>query len=888
MQRLSLLLFSFSLSTFLTAQVLNGKIINGLGEDGLPNVRVEVSGFATTFSDQELGTFSLNLPGLRPGMKVPLDIRKEGYAVINREATQPYLPDNPLDRVKIHLALADQRDELALQFYKISVKRNIQVNFDEVAKRLAEETNYEAIAKLHGDKERAIKMSDSLAARLSRFDPQYASEELIQAMQLYQKGKINEALAILDVDKILLRIEQRKRIAAQIEKANQQDIKSLIKAAEMALTQLDFEKAQKYYEAAVLTDSSDLDNLRILCTYLFYQDPGTILIQYGEMMKRAAIRRNKDKELSIALNFIGMGLRNQNQHNTAISYDEQALNIQRRLSLKYPKYLEPNVAKTLLNLANSYAALNRHQDAISHYKEALAIQRRLSQENPQRFEPDLAMTLNNLGAIYHHLNQSADELSAFEEALAIYRRFSKENPESYESFVANTLSNLGIIYESRNRYDDAISAYQEALGIQRRLSLKNPQRFESEEANTLNSLGIMYRNLGRYDDALLSHQKALTVRRRLSQENPRRFEPDVANSLNSLGVVYRTLNRYNDALLSYEEAREIFQRLSQENRQRFEPEVGKTLNNLGNTYQSMKRYSDAISFYEEALVIRKRLFQENPQRFGLNLANTLNNLAGTFTKLHRSSDAISAFEQAVEIYRQLAKKNPKRYEPYVAMVSLNILELTRKTFLYNPSPDLVTKGKHFLSVADSSLSHSPKLPFVTQMSEIADFHRHFYYSVDWKEMSQIVPSHALKDSITDQESLSTKISLQQELISIYERALKQYPEGPSLTDSLSVSLDSLAKWQLFQQDFTGADASARKCLEVNQSYVPIYRWQAPTFLFQGRSSEAKTLYAKWKDQPWPGKEAETFKEVFLSDLERLKAQGITHPDIEKIQELLKE
>jgi hypothetical protein len=61
--------------------------------------------FTTATSDNETGTFSLALPGLRPGAKVPLDIVRSGYAVINREATQPRLPNNPLERTLIHEAL---------------------------------------------------------------------------------------------------------------------------------------------------------------------------------------------------------------------------------------------------------------------------------------------------------------------------------------------------------------------------------------------------------------------------------------------------------------------------------------------------------------------------------------------------------------------------------------------------------------------------------------------------------------------------------------------------------------------------------------------------------------------------------------------------------------
>ncbi|MEM7369750.1 MAG: tetratricopeptide repeat protein [Bacteroidota bacterium] len=966
-------LFSVFQTSSIHAQTLNGKIIDGLGEEGLPNVRVEVSGFATAFSDQELGTFSLSLPGLRPGTKIPLDIAMEGYAVINREATHPRLPDNPLDRVKVHLAPEHQRDKLALKFYKITVERNIQVNFDTAAKRFAEEANYAAIAKLHADYESALKMADSLAARLSRFDPQSSSDELTQAMQLYQEGKVEEALNVLDAEKIIKRIEARKQIVARMKQANQQDISSLIKAADMALTELRFDKAQEYYEAAVMADTMNLGNLMTLCAYLEEQNQSQKLIQFASLMKN--VSGGNDWYRSMSMHYLGRGLHAQNQgadaiiafqealeirrqlveknpsrfktdlaltltsiglacdalsrYDEALSFLEEALDIRREFSKENSQHFEADLATILINLGNTYQDLNRYDDAISFYEEALVIRRRLSKKNPQHFEPGLVVALNAVGNAYADLNRYVDAISTIEESLTIIRRLSKENPQRFVPDVASSLNNLGNINNNLNRYDDAIAVFKEALNIRRQLAKENPQRYQPDIALTLLNLGNTYSIMKRFEDAVTLYEEALAIQRPLLKENPERFEPEIIRTLNNLGTCLDDLDRHDEAIARYSEALEVQRRLAKQYPQRFELDLTQTLNNLGVVYFELNRRSESIAFYKEAIEIQRRLAAKNPNRFKKDLGRTLANLG----LVHGDANAIDLFKESLEIYKQLAKENPKAYEPsvaliltnlgvvyrnlnrlaeefavyvealeiqkrlakenpqaelYVAMVLINLSTLTRSKLLKHPTPELLQEGKKWMSAADSSLHRCPDVPYVQFMKEFVIPFRHFYQTVDLKELSLILPSRALRDSLSQTDSLPVKISFQQQIIDIYESALAQYPEGPSLPDSLTKSLNVLSGWQVYIQDHSGAGKSVLACLEIDASYQPIHRWEAVSLLLQGKFKAAKKVYETWADTSWSGKQHETFREVFLADFVELEATGITHPDMDKIRTLLTE
>lgn len=930
MKELFLLLGFFNLSIQLSSQTLNGKIIDGLGEEGLPNVQIEVPGFTTTFSDQISGSFSLTLPGLRPGARIPLDVSKKGYAVINREAIRPRLPDNPLERVLIYMAPKDKRNELALSFYKIHFERNIQVSFDAAAKRFAEEANYAAIAKLHEDMKSALKMSDSLAARLSRFDPQLASNDLTYAMQLYQEGKVQEALTVLDVEKILHRIEERVELIAKMEIANQQDIESLMKAADMALTEFQFDKALDYYKAAVEADTSHVEHLRVLCEYLKTQNQNKAVIHYAELMQRnakeeieiiwalrykafalaiqgnqAAIeigiealdRMNKlanDKpqsfksELAITLGKLGNVYANLGYYEEARLKYQESLNHYQKLAKKNPQRFEPEMGKILMNRGIVYRSQGQYLQAQPDYHQSLELWQKLAHDNPQRFEPDLAETFMNLGVIHFDMGQYKQAQSYFLQSLAIQQKLIKENPQRFEPELATTLMNLGAVHGNLGDFQQALSYYEQTLQIDQKLARNNPQRFEPNLAITFMNIGNSHARLGQTEKAISYFQRSVKIQKKLSEDNPERFKPYLAMTLGNLGNVYTLIGQYEQALAHHRQSIDIRQTLAQNNPNKYKPELAKNFMNLGAVHGYLGQYAEALTYFRQSLKIRDNLTKANPQRFEPDLANTFVNLGVVHSQLRQYQQAFAYFHKSLELFRKLSTENPIRFYPLLSNTYVLLASYYRTQLLLRPDTKTYDKGLKTITSLDSSLSRSPNTPYVENLKERVKPIRQFFQTVDLQELELIVPSYALRDSLSKSDLLPVKISLQKQIALIYEEALEKYPTGPSLRDSLTKSLDSLAGWQLQTQKFAEAEASSKKCLSINSKHQFIHRYLAPSLLFQGKFSKAKKLYNKWREQPWPGKEADIFQEVFLADITELEASGITHPDVEKIQKLLRE
>ncbi|MEM7659849.1 MAG: hypothetical protein AAF399_27290, partial [Bacteroidota bacterium] len=97
---------------------------------------------------------------------------------------------------------------------------------------------------------------------------------------------------------------------------------------------------------------------------------------------------------------------------------------------------------------------------------------------------------------------------------------------------------------------------------------------------------------------------------------------------------------------------------------------------------------------------------------------------------------------------------------------------------------------------------------------------------------------------------------------------------------------NLSWYALFEKKFVEAEAAARRVLELTPEKTGVISNLASALLFQGKFAEAKQTYLDHADEPWIDDRHETFREVFLSDLDELEAAGITHPDVEKVRALL--
>lgn len=147
-------------------------------------------------------------------------------------------------------------------------------------------------------------------------------------------------------------------------------------------------------------------------------------------------------------------------------------------------------------------------------------------------------------------------------------------------------------------------------------------------------------------------------------------------------------------------------------------------------------------------------------------------------------------------------------------------------------------------------------------------------------------------------------------LQIAVQCIEKANKGKQKVRFIAEYYNNLSFFQLFVPDGKAAEMSARKALKVNPDYLLAYTNLAPALLLQGKYKAAEKEYRKWKDKPLqtgspvggellieslsedteetPKASPQTFRAAFLSDLDELERNGITHPDFAKIRMLLKE
>ncbi|MFE3205842.1 tetratricopeptide repeat protein [Embleya sp. NPDC059237] len=315
-------------------------------------------------------------------------------------------------------------------------------------------------------------------------------------------------------------------------------------------------------------------------------------------------------------------------------------------------------ARLHTTLANRYANAGLHRQALTADEHALDICRRLARANPAAHEPDLATSLNNLSIRFGAVGRREEGLAAGEEAAEVYRRLTRANPAAYEADLAASLNTLSNRFAEVGRREEGLATIEEAAEVYRRLTRANPAAYEPDLATSLNNLSNRFEAMGRREEGLAAIEEAVTIRRRLARANPAAYEPDLAASLNNLSVWFGDVGRREEGLAAIEEAVTIRRRLAQANPAAYEPDLAMSLGNLSNRFGAVGRREEGLAAIEEAVTIRRRLAQANPAAYEPDLATSLNNLSVWFGKVGRREEGLAAIKEAARIYRRLASKSP--------------------------------------------------------------------------------------------------------------------------------------------------------------------------------------------------------------------------------------
>lgn len=143
----------------------------------------------------------------------------------------------------------------------------------------------------------------------------------------------------------------------------------------------------------------------------------------------------------------------------------------------------------------------------------------------------------------------------------------------------------------------------------------------------------------------------------------------------------------------------------------------------------------------------------------------------------------------------------------------------------------------------------------------------------------------LRHDLQETGSHNTRQSKIDSTLDLRERLARAHPEVPAYQSDLAGSYGSLAWVELVARRPREAIATASRGLEIDPNRAWIRTNLAHGYLFDNQYAKALAIYTENKDVKLP--DGRTFAEAVLADFKKLRAKGLDHPDMAKIEQLLK-
>ncbi len=248
----------------------------------------------------------------------------------------------------------------------------------------------------------------------------------------------------------------------------------------------------------------------------------------------------------------------------------------------------PDVARSLLNLANLFQAQAQYAQAEPLIKQALAM-------NEKIFGPDhlyVAECLDKLAALYLEQLQYAQAEPLFKRSLEITElRFGPDN-----RLLAACLYNLGILYYRQGRYTLAEPLLRRSLAMREKVLVPD----HPELAQSLSALAHLYLARGLTVEAEALYKRALTIDEKVFGSN----NPALFADLFNLATVYEKEGQTASAEELFKRALAISEKFLSPDH----PRVGLSQLGLGSLYKQQGHYAQAEPLLQRALAIDAKAF----------------------------------------------------------------------------------------------------------------------------------------------------------------------------------------------------------------------------------------------------------------------------------------
>jgi WD40 repeat protein len=176
---------------------------------------------------------------------------------------------------------------------------------------------------------------------------------------------------------------------------------------------------------------------------------------------------------------------------------------------------------------------------------------------------------------------------------------------------------------------------------------------------------------------------------------------------------------------------------------------------------------------------------------------------------------------------------------------------------------------------------------------LGNIYRNQHKTAEYSALYKDNPGAIIKDDISALQDTSSdknyawKFDFYSKRAKLYEQLLKVESSLENKVNAAS-SYNSVGWNGLLSGRYNDALNAVQRGIELYPSNEHLYAKLPLCYLFTGLYDQAKSTFLEFKNKPWTvTNKYSTYREAFLADIAYMEKMGITHPDFEKIKELLK-
>jgi len=284
-------------------------------------------------------------------------------------------------------------------------------------------------------------------------------------------------------------------------------------------------------------------------------------------------RKSKSKkQTALYLEKIGELYETKNNYNKALSYYQQALNINQQNKNR------KKAADNLSEIGNIFFYQSNFENALKYYQDALKINEQIDNKT------GIANNLGNIGNVFYYQNDFKNALDNYQKTIDI-QKIIKDTLGISRSYI-----NIANIYSYQENYKKALIYYKNALNIQKKINDK------SGLALSYTNIGVIYENENNFQKAMVYYQKALFINKEINDNLSIAY-----NFIEISGVNYK-LEKYKECMIFAQKSIIISKQLGNLNIQK------DAYNYLSDAYLKLKKYKKSIKYKDSAIILKDSIF----------------------------------------------------------------------------------------------------------------------------------------------------------------------------------------------------------------------------------------------------------------------------------------